>query len=269
MPLLPSPAIQKSLPARPGPAGGTNDLISQLNQQRQQRLNDYLNPTQAYDLQPSPTHAYLEEFDSIASTPDIDHRPNFGTAGTGYGGIGLGSPMSPARGFSPGMSSPGLDTTEKDPLGGGFGANQYSSNHFLAPTQYPVNNQVRRGSEKSYSRSDKRGGCLPTNPTKRKWLFIGVPVILVLVAAGAGVGAYFATKKPAAAKSGSGGASGGTASDAPVNFGVAGTGKTGSVVTTDLGVTYTYTNPFDGSWAQNPQNPYSVSPKHLSNRTES
>jgi hypothetical protein len=229
-------------------------------------LNNFLNPTQAYDLQPSPTHAYLEDFDSVPSTPDVDHRPNFGIGGTGYGGIGLGSPRTP-RDLSPGMSSPGLDASEKDPLGG-FGANQYSSNHFLAPAPYPTRypdaspggsgggRQPRQISEKNYKQPGKRG-CLPTNPTKRKWLFIGLPIILVVVGAGAGVGAYFGlAKKPAA--SGSVGGLGGTASSTPVNFGVAGSGKNASMVTTDLGATFQYVNWFEGTWAQNPQNPYSV-----------
>lgn len=239
---------------------GRNPLLSHLESQRQTRLNNYLNPNQAYDLQPSPTHAYLEDFDSVPSTPEPEHRPNFAAppGGSPYGGIGLGSP----RHQSPAMSSPGLDYTEKDPLDGDrFGANQYSSNHFLAPTQYPSRNasgnsgsggrQPRQPSEK---RSAKRG-CLPTNPTKRKWLFIGLPIILIVIAAGAGVGVYFGMKKPTTS-TGAGSSTGSTPAE---NFGVAGTGKTGSVVTSDLGVQFTYTSWYEGSWAQNPQNPYSVS----------
>jgi hypothetical protein len=235
-----------------------NPLLAHLSQQRNARLNNYLTGSQAYDLQPSPTHAYLEEFDSVPSTPDREIRPNFGVGGNGYGGIGLGSPMA----GSPNLSSPGLDATEKDPLDTGFGNNQYPSNHFLTPANYPSRGpgggqQPRNFSEKSYTQPGKRG-CLPTNPTKRRWVLIGLPIILVIIAAGAAVGVYFGVvKKPATTGSSAGGLGGN--STAPVNFGVAGTGKTGSTVVSDLGVSFTYVNTFDGMWAQNPQNPYSVS----------
>lgn len=116
-----------------------------------------------------------------------------------------------------------------------------------------------------------RKGCLPSNPKKRKAVLIGVPITIVLIIAIAVVGIYFGVIKPKSTtgsnSSGSSGSNGngngtttnGGAGTSTTYFGVAGTGKTGSVVTTDQNVNFTYTNNLGGSWAQNPQNPYSVS----------
>lgn len=227
-----------------------------------------------YDLQPSPTHAYLEAFDSTPSTPEPAYASPRGLGtpqnqyNQAYTGIGLGSP-----------SSPGFDATEKDPLDapGGFGGNQYSSNHFLAPSSYPSrlasggsagNRNVSTTSKKNYNKR----GCLPTNPTKRRWVIYGIPVLLIVIAAGAGVGVYFGVvKKPSTAGSGSSGSGAGTNGTVPLGMtpapvaynatlhGVAGSGKNGSVVTTDLGAQFTYVSWQGGEWAQNPLNPYSVS----------
>ncbi|KAK8843498.1 hypothetical protein IAR55_007158 [Kwoniella newhampshirensis] len=214
-----------------------------------------------YDL--SPTHAYLEDFDSYPSTPDPSHTP---------------IPQSPS------MDSPGFSATEKDPLGE-FGRNQYPSNAYLAPTLHSHGGRnhsglgVAEGGEKGRGGRKGYGGskrtCIPTNPTKRRWLFFGVPIGLVVIAAVA-VGVVVGTqhKSSSSSSSGSGsGAAGGTSSGATKNgtgkgqttttafnpFITTGSGKNGTTVTTDLGVNFTYINGFGGSWAQDPYNPYHVS----------
>jgi hypothetical protein len=119
---------------------------------------------------------------------------------------------------------------------------------------------------------------MPTDPKKRRWLFIGLPVALVIIAAiavGVVVGVDKANKAKSNPGSGSssgsdtttGGGGGSTAdSGTPGQDDTAsnpnltqGSGQSGSTVTTDLGAQFTYTNVFGGSWAQDPENPYSVS----------
>jgi hypothetical protein len=116
---------------------------------------------------------------------------------------------------------------------------------------------------------------MPTDPKKRKWLFIGVPVALVIIAAaviGAVVGIDQSNKprSGSGASSGSGATTGGGGSTGSTGtpglddtsnnpYITAGSGKTGGQVTTDLGVTFEFQNNFDGDWAQNPEDPYSVS----------
>jgi len=173
--------------------------------------------------------------------------------------------------------------------GGQLGDNDYGSDRYLAPSAmlpgvgFNAKGDRRKSfwSMKDSRRSEGGGsgggsrGCLPTNPKKRKWVLIGVPVALVVII-GAVVGAVVAvleSHKSTTSNGGSGssGASGGTSGASSTTgsgatsgtntteFGVAGAGGTGTTVTTDLGVTFTYVNNFGGSWAQSPGNPYSVS----------
>jgi glucan 1,3-beta-glucosidase len=112
---------------------------------------------------------------------------------------------------------------------------------------------------------------MPTNPTKRRWIFCGIPaLILVIVAVAIGVVVALRHSPTSTSTSGSGlgsspsspKSSSGTNSSDLASFGIAGTGKNGTIVTTDLGVNYTYINWFGGSWAQNPESPYSVGQYH-------
>nr|XP_031862199.1 uncharacterized protein CI109_002161 [Kwoniella shandongensis]KAA5529271.1 hypothetical protein CI109_002161 [Kwoniella shandongensis] len=212
-----------------------------------------------YDL--SPTHAYLEDFDSYPSTPDPSHTP---------------IPQSPS------MDSPGFSATERDPLGE-FGKHQFPSSGYLAPTLHPHgargrSSPIREGNEKGsrggYGGQRNKRTCIPTNPTKRRWLFFGVPIGLVVIAAVV-VGVIVGTQHKSSSnssgssstsgaskngtKTGTGNGKGGQTTESFNPFITTGSGKDGSIVTTDLGLNFTYTNAFGGSWAQDPYNPYHVS----------
>jgi glucan 1,3-beta-glucosidase len=118
---------------------------------------------------------------------------------------------------------------------------------------------------------------MPTDPKKRRWVFIGIPVALVVIAAiavGVVVGVDQANKAKARSETGASGSGttkgggGGASTDtgtpgqddtASNPYLMAGTGQAGSTVTTDLGAEFVYSNDFGGSWAQNPEDPYSVS----------
>ena len=117
---------------------------------------------------------------------------------------------------------------------------------------------------------------MPTDKKKRRWVFIGVPVALVIIAAivvGVLVGIDQNNKPKSGSKTsaGSGTEIGGGAGDS-TNTSTSGlddtsrnpfitrsSGKTGDTVTTDLGMKFVFTNNFDGNWDQNPEDPYSVS----------
>lgn len=184
----------------------------------------------------------------------------------------------------------------------GFGYNQYPSDRFLSPTREMHYDRATLGSRGDRGMSPPgsprgmgglgtrggRGGrgykkertCVPTNPTKRRLLFWGVPIGL-LIAAGVALGVVFGIGKSkggsgggsgngSGSGSGTGGTSGGGTGGAAYNatqFGVASSGGTGSTVTTDQGVQFTYQNTFGGYWAQNPGAPYSVCPKHSAGLT--
>lgn len=115
-------------------------------------------------------------------------------------------------------------------------------------------------------------GLVPTNPKKRRALFIGVPVAVVLIAAivvGVVVGV---TRKHSGSGSSSAGSGGSTSQDpnagsptatdasgaVPTIVASEGQGGDGSTVKTDAGAEFTYQNSFGGFWAQDPNNPYSV-----------
>lgn len=138
---------------------------------------------------------------------------------------------------------------------------------------------------KPYKHQNGRN-CVPTDPKKRRWIFWGIPIGLILVAGIAVAVVVTVSKQKQAASGGTGSGSGsangtttrtgsgtakstktGSATNAAkpsatvitTNFGVAGNGADGSTVTTDLGAQFTYTNGFGGTWAQDPENPYNVS----------
>ncbi|WVR09255.1 hypothetical protein IAU60_006320 [Kwoniella sp. DSM 27419] len=230
-----------------------------------------------YDL--SPTHAYLEQFDSYHSSPDPNHMPI----------------VNPFAGGTP-NGSPSLNAGEKDPLAaageheGRFGAQQYPSNHYLSPTLHPHGERNRSAfgkmgtgsapgvglgssGRRPYQKSTR--SCVPSNPTKRKWLFIGLPVAIVIVA-GIAIGVVVATRHKSSSTAGTGSSSGTTGKTGTTgNTGTKNTtqngemskyitkvsGANGDTVTTDLGVQFTYTNKFGGTFAQDPYDPYSVSGK--------
>jgi hypothetical protein len=117
---------------------------------------------------------------------------------------------------------------------------------------------------------------MPTDRKKRRWLFIGVPVALVIVAAiivGVLVGIDQNNKPKSGSKTSTAAGTGDGAGTAkPTSTGTPGldntsrnpyvtrsNGNTGSTVTTDLGMKFVYQNNFNGDWAQDPEDPYSVS----------
>jgi glucan 1,3-beta-glucosidase len=117
---------------------------------------------------------------------------------------------------------------------------------------------------------------MPTDKKKRRWVFIGVPVALVIIAAiivGVLVGIDQNNKPKSGSKSAAGsgtGTGGGTGETTNTStsglddtarnpFITRSSGKTGDTVTTDLGMKFVFTNNFDGNWDQNPEDPYSVS----------
>ena len=144
--------------------------------------------------------------------------------------------------------------------------------------QYPSNQLLSSAGGRGRQESRKGRSCMPTDPRKRKWLFIGVPVALVVIAAII-IGVLVGVDQNNKPKSGSGSSAGsstgtgsGGGSTAPTSTGApgqddtssnqyitAGSGKTGGKAMTDLGVEFDFRNDFDGEWAQNPEDPYSVS----------
>ena len=117
-------------------------------------------------------------------------------------------------------------------------------------------------------------GFVPTDPRKRRWLFFGVPLFLLLAAGiGIGVGVGVTQSKHKSSSStpadeagsgdNSGSSSGGgdtqTNTTAPVQQTTLVTGGDGSTVTMDDGTSFTYNNAFGGTWAMDPANPFNVS----------
>jgi hypothetical protein len=98
-------------------------------------------------------------------------------------------------------------------------------------------------------------GCVPTNPTKRRWLFFGLPLAIVLVAAVAVGVAVGVSNNKSSSRSPTPQTTGST----DTTFAAAANGRNGSTVTTDEGVSFTYINWLGGTWAQDPEKPYSVS----------
>ncbi|CAD6573512.1 MAG: hypothetical protein TREMPRED_000844 [Tremellales sp. Tagirdzhanova-0007] len=191
---------------------------------------------------PSPTHDYLEAFESYPSSPEPSH-----------------SPIS----RSPSMES-SASATEKDPLDSTSRPNQYPSSRYLSPGPHsPYHGRARNRNRIQLNEKDYHNprGWVPANPSKRRWLFCGVPAILIvaaIVAIAAAVASSRRSQSTSSSSSGSGSKSKGN-STASTDWGVAGSGKSGTIVTTDLGVNFTYVNLFGGGWGQDPTNPYSVS----------
>jgi hypothetical protein len=114
----------------------------------------------------------------------------------------------------------------------------------------------------------------PGAARNRKWLWASLVALGVLgVALGVGLGVGLnVNKKSGADKSGAGSSapSGDVATTAPpANPSTpitnttdpvrGGSGGNGTIVTTDLNVTFTYVNEFGGTWAYDPVNPFNVS----------
>jgi hypothetical protein len=154
--------------------------------------------------------------------------------------------------------------------------NQYPSNHLLSSKQTTRMRELYTiGSGLQGSKQGR--GCMPTDPRKRKWLFIGVPVALVVIAAIiigvlVGIDQNNKPKTGSGSPAGSGTRTGGGGSPSPTNTGTpglddtssnpyvtTGSGQTGGKAMTDLGVEFDFRNDFGGEWSQNPEDPYSVS----------
>ena len=174
------------------------------------------------------------------------------------------------------MDSPNFH--EKDPLdesrpgsSAAFGyAQSYPSDRFLTPG--PSDTSPLRST--TVTRTYRSRTCIPQSKAGRRWLFWGVPIGLV-IAAGIAVGVVLGVTKHPKSSSGSSGSSSDSSSSSSGQSGVtsgttagdnsstvettAASGQSGSTVTTDLGVQFTYQNDFGGSWAIDPENPYSVS----------
>ena len=237
----------------------------------------------------SPTHDYLEAFNSYPTSPDPFHTP---------------IPVSPSHGselVSP--RSPNAD--EIDEKSGEFGQNRYDSSNLLKPSSYPsrggrsgtygshngsrnftpltVNQRVAlRMAGKPKDEYKPPRGCVPTSPTKRRWLFFGVPIGLVIIAAAAvgiavgvsksgqnktagssaatgGTGAGGSNSTTNGTTSSTAGQSSGGAASVQFNFGTKGQGADGSTVDMADGGSFTYSNAFGGTWSVDPDNPYGVS----------
>lgn len=167
----------------------------------------------------------------------------------------------------------------------GFG--QPSSNGFdnqFPSDRYLTSDYTSRTREKYLEASGQRTvgfepqsarrSCIPTDPKKRRWVFWGIPIAIIVIAGiavGVAVGVTQGNKSTTGAGSSSGAGNGGStgggngngdtvAPDDPANNPhiTTASGESGSTVTTDLGVQFTYQNDFGGSWAQNTEDPYSV-----------
>ena len=178
--------------------------------------------------------------------------------------------------YTPGRAgSPRLTAEEKQQLDdtfGAFGRNHYTATNFLDPSsRYDDLPNGQPSGSRGGAGGGGRGygrGCVPTNPIKRRGLFFGVPIALLVIAAiavGVTVGvskhndnANHANNGNGTANSGQDGNNGGNGGGNVTQLGTAGNGGNGSMATTDLGVEYTYTNPFGGTWAQDPKTPYMV-----------
>ncbi|TXT13576.1 hypothetical protein VHUM_00943 [Vanrija humicola] len=140
--------------------------------------------------------------------------------------------------------------------------------HERYPDEYPSYD-----SDRNLYGSGSPGATPQRRKKSKRWLWILLGVLAVLaIGLGVGLGVGL-TRNKKSADSGSSGSSGnggnapGPAASGSDNIpGVpdqvspgAGSGGDGSFVTTDRGVNFTYVNKFGGKWAQDPDNPYSVS----------
>jgi len=141
-------------------------------------------------------------------------------------------------------------------------------------------------SDTAFNRPKNSRNCIPTNPTKRRWLFWGVPIGLVLIA-GVAVGVAVGVSKSNQNATGSSGSSGssaggngtststgggknGTASSTYTSaYGIKGSGENGSTVAMAAGGSFVYLNEFGGNWAVDPSDPYSASRHRSSERMHS
>ena len=250
-----------------------------------QRLNAY---THQFDPSaPSPTQAYLDSFEPPSTAYDYNQQGLRAGQG-GDGGYGAAQQYHQSQSqYSPNTNSPAFGNTgETERLGQGTANYSYPS-RLQSFTKERYSDQDHSGAgvaagtvgTMGYSDTPRDAMGADKGAKRRKWLCIGIPVV-VIVAAAVAVGVYFGTRKSGtssgsngssgAGSGGSGSGSGGSsgtgngsgngqgAANNNVFFGVKGSGATGSTVTTDLNTTFTYTNTFGGNWAQDPMNPYSV-----------
>ena len=158
------------------------------------------------------------------------------------------------------------------------GINQFPSSNLLYQTPATRNKEsfTASGLGAGGRQSKQKRSCMPTDKKKRRWVFIGVPVVLVIIAAiivGVLVGIDQKNKPKSGSSSSTGsgaGTGGGTAK--PTSTGIPGldntsnnpyittsSGQTGGKAVTDLGVEFDFANSYNGDWAQNAESPYSVS----------
>lgn len=155
---------------------------------------------------------------------------------------------------------------------------EFGSGRLLKPSTYPSRTTrsgktedmgARQGySDAEYVKSNR--GCVPANPTKRRWLFFGLPIALVIIA-GIAIGTAVGVSKSnqnatggSDSSKGSGNGSNGNrtavgGTNVSSNWGVKGSGEHGSTVVMQEGGSFVYTNEFGGSWSVDPYDPYSVS----------
>ncbi|KAL1410922.1 hypothetical protein Q8F55_001865 [Vanrija albida] len=201
-----------------------------------------------YELGPSPTHAYLAD-----GTYNRDNNP-FAT---------------------PNHSNPGL--MEKDH--GEQGLPREGALRERYPNEYPSYDSDRNlfaasggngGSPASGLRNERYD---EPRKSKRKWLWILLGLLAVLaIGLGVGLGVGLTRNKKSSSGGSSSGNNNGGGAPGPAASGSdnipgvpnqvspsAASGLDGSFVTSDRGVNFTYVNKFGGKWAQDPDNPYSVS----------
>lgn len=177
--------------------------------------------------------------------------------------------------YNPDLAPPRL------PRQGALGERQYDSDRNLMT----YTDDAAGGYRDSSPPAEKAYTPRVTNPRKRKllWGLVALVVIAGAIAIGVAVGVTQANKnngKSGSAGSGAegdtntGNSDGGVATpgppadpNTPVTNTTApvkgGSGATGSLVTTDLNVTFTYVNDFGGRWAYDPNSPFNVSPRRL------
>ncbi|KAL7420697.1 hypothetical protein Q5752_004648 [Cryptotrichosporon argae] len=197
-----------------------------------------------YELSPSPTHDYLDVFDSYEPADPAGH-----------------SAIHPSPSMEFEYEKPGAADYGRG--GAAFAPARFDSSNHLAPMAATT----ARGGRGAGAGAGARGGgrtCVPSDPRRRRLIFFGVPAALVIVAVIV-IGVVVAVShhsSSASSSTSSAGNSTGSSAETYNTTSVAiqkGSGTNGSTVETDLGVTFTYVNNFGGSWAQDPYNPYSVS----------
>lgn len=167
----------------------------------------------------------------------------------------------------------GLAAPSRLPRHGGLTERQYDSDRNLMANADDTAGGYGSGLDPSVAAEKSH-----SNPKrKRNMILLGVAIVLAIAIA-VGVGVGVSQSKNGKNDSANAGKSAETSLDAggdvastappanpstPVTNTTApvrgGSGKSGSLVTTDLNVTFTYVNDFGGSWAYDPDSPFNVS----------